>query len=94
MPFEDDEMSGTVALWYSGTSDPPPKLEAAYVRGRLHGVKRSWHPDGRVRAEFRYGSGTLLYASAFDVAGKALSALEARALAARDVLDDARNLRL
>jgi len=89
LPFDDDEINGTVAVWYPDKSDPQVKLEAVYVNGRLNGVKRSWHPNGRIRAEFRYGSGTLLDASAFDVAGKPLPAPEARALAARDALTDA-----
>ena len=88
LPFDDDEMNGTVALWYPDKRNPQSKLEAVYVNGRLNGVKRSWHPNGRIRAEFRYGSGTLLDASAFDVAGKPLPAPEARALAARDALAD------
>ena len=91
LPFDDDEVNGTVALWYPADKrDPQPKLEAAYVSGRLHGVKRSWHANGRVRAEFQYGSGMLLDAKAFDVAGKPLPAQEARALAARDALADAK----
>ncbi|MBA3505666.1 MAG: hypothetical protein H0T80_07785 [Betaproteobacteria bacterium] len=89
LPFDDDEINGTVALWYPDKRDLPPKLEAAYAGGRLHGVKRSWHPNGRIRAEFQYRTGKLLDAKAFDVAGKPLPAQEARALAARDALADA-----
>ena len=88
LPFDEDEMNGTVALWYPDKRDPAPKLEAAFVAGRLHGVKRSWHPNSRLRAEFQYGSGTLLDAKAFDVAGKPLPVLEARALAVRDAQTD------
>ncbi len=89
LPFDDDEMNGTVALWYPDKRNPQSKLEAVYVSGRLNGVKRSWHPNGRLRAEFRYESGALLDASAFDAAGKPLPTPEARALAARDALADA-----
>lgn len=90
LPFDDDEINGTVALWYPDKRDPKPKLEAVYVNGRLNGVKRSWHANGRIRALFRYGSGNVLEASAFDVSGKPLPASEARALAARDATADAK----
>jgi len=89
LPFDDGEINGTVALWYPDKRDPKPKLEAVYVNGRLNGVKRSWHANGRIRAEFRYGAGTLLDADAFDAAGKRLPAAEARALATRDATADA-----
>ncbi len=51
-----------MALWYSegsAKSEPKPKLEAVYARGRRAGGVRSWYPNGRVRAEFRYEQGTL-----------------------------------
>ena len=38
----------------SRAAEPSPKLEAVYAHGRLSGVKRSWYPDGRLRAEMRY----------------------------------------
>ncbi|MEO7132995.1 MAG: hypothetical protein ABI024_02135 [Vicinamibacterales bacterium] len=93
LPFDDDALSGTLALWYSTadrTGEGRPKLEAAYADGRLHGLKRSWFPDGRARAEFRYDKGTLVDARAFSEAGRALSAAEANALAASDLATDER----
>ena len=40
------------------TASEPPirrrKLEAGYAQGLLSGIKRSWYPDGRLRAELRY----------------------------------------
>ncbi len=93
LPFDDDALSGTVALWYSTpdrTGEGQQKLEAAYAGGRLHGLKRTWYPDGRPRAEFRYDMGTLVDARAFNEAGGALSAAEAKALAASDLTTDER----
>jgi antitoxin component YwqK of YwqJK toxin-antitoxin module len=93
LPFEDDMLSGTLALWYATadrTGEGRRKLEAVYVAGRLHGVKRSWYPDGRPRSEFRYDKGTLVDARAFSEAGTALSAADARARAASDLAEDER----
>jgi len=89
LPFDDNAMNGTVALWFPDKGNSKPKVEAAYAAGRLHGMKRSWHPNGRVRAELRYEAGLLLDARAFDVAGKPLPLQEARALAERDAVADA-----
>jgi hypothetical protein len=90
LPFEDDALSGTLALWYA---DRPAraerrKLEATYARGRLNGAKRSWYPDGRVRAEYGYERGELRSASATAENGRALGEPDARALAARDAAAD------
>lgn len=93
LPFDDDALSGTLALWYSTadrTGEGRPKLEAAYAGGRLHGLKRSWYPDGRPRAEFRYDKGALVDARAYSEAGRALSAADARALATSDLATDER----
>jgi antitoxin component YwqK of YwqJK toxin-antitoxin module len=92
LPFDDDALSGTLALWYSGksTREPPRKLEAAYSHGKLNGDKRSWYPDGRLRAEYLYENGALRQASATRESGQAMSDADARALAQRDTaLDDA-----
>ena len=92
LPFEDDALSGTVALWYlprDAKGDPPPKLEAAYALGRRQGTTRSWYPDGRLRAEFRYDRGQVADARAFGPAGAPLPDTEANALAARDLAADA-----
>ncbi|MFO1317076.1 MAG: hypothetical protein U1F58_15895 [Burkholderiales bacterium] len=91
LPYDDDVLSGTVALWYAPagrSGDVRPKLEASYLHGRLSGLKRSWHPDGRLRAEYRYEQGALASARAFAASGKALPEGEARALAQRDLATD------
>ena len=66
------------------------KLEAPYNGNQLHGLKRSWHPDGARRAEFRYDHGMLTEAHAWSAAGRPLSPAEARALAVRDASTDER----
>jgi hypothetical protein len=90
LPFDEDLLSGTLATWYTGksTKDPQRKVEAVYSRGKLNGGKRSWYPDGRPRAEYRYQRGELREASATAPDGKALGAGEARALAQRDAAAD------
>ena len=88
IPFDDDVISGTVALWYATpvrNGMTPQKLEAVYASGRLNGVKRSWHPNGRLRGEFTYDDGVLGEAKAWDSRGAALPEGEARVLAARDL---------
>ncbi len=93
VPYENDLKAGTVALWYDPSqarADPPRKLEAAYVVGALHGIKRSWHPNGNPRTEFRYERGVLVEARAWLDAGAALPESEARAIAARDLATDER----
>jgi hypothetical protein len=90
LPFDDDVLSGTVATWYAMKSAPEPrrKLEAAYSHGQLNGAKRSWYPNGRARAVYRYDKGELREASATDPDGKPLGAAEARSLAQRDAAAD------
>lgn len=90
LPFDDDAMSGTVALWYSAgpsRAEPSRKLEATYVGGRPVSA-RSWYPDGRLRAEFRYDNSTLAEARAWKANGMPLPDPEARSLAARDRVAD------
>jgi len=80
-----------VALWYSAgsaASEPRPKLEAVYARGRHAGSARSWYPDGRARAEYRYDQGNLAEARAWNPKGAPLPDAEARALAERDFATD------
>ena len=61
-----------------------------YSRGKLNGDKRSWYPDGRLRAQYRYESGALSEASAIRESGQAMSDADSRALAQSDAaLDDA-----
>ncbi len=91
LPYDDDVLSGTVALWYSegnARSEPGPKLEAVYAHGRRAGGVRSWYPNGRPRAEFRYERGVLAEARAWNAKGAKLTEAEARAMAARDVATD------
>jgi hypothetical protein len=83
LPFDGDTLDGTMALWYlpkDANGDPPPKLEAMYARGRRHGDTRSWYPNGRLRAEFRYDRGQVVDARAYGPSGTPLPA--ARDLAA------------
>lgn len=91
LPFDDDAINGTVALWYlaaNAKTEPKPKLEAAYANGLPAGDTRSWYPDGRPRAEFRYEQGVLAGARAWSAKGTLLPEKEARALAARDKAAD------
>lgn len=91
LPFDDDRLSGTLALWYpptEGRGEGKPKLEVAYAAGKLSGLKRSWYPNGRPRAEFRYDNGELVGARAFSEAGGALAERQALAMAARDAAAD------
>jgi hypothetical protein len=91
LPYDDDALAGTVALWYAepdAHGDPKPKVEAGYVGGRLSGRKRSWYPNGRLRTEYRYANGALVEAHAFTDAGAALSDATARVQAARDLATD------
>jgi hypothetical protein len=87
LPFDDDAVNGTVALWYlaaNAKAEPKPKLEAAYTNGLPVGDTRSWYPDGRLRGEFRYDQGVLAEARAWSAKGATLSGPESRAMAARD----------
>jgi hypothetical protein len=96
VPYDEDERTGTVALWYEPArtgADAVRRLEAPHVRGQLHGVKRSWHPNGRRRAEFRYEHGRLAEARAWDADARPLTARDAEALAARDEKAEAEILR-
>jgi hypothetical protein len=89
LPFDDDVLSGTLGTWYSGKSrlEPQRKLEAVYSHGKL-GDKRSWYPNGGLRAQYRYDQGELREAQVFNPSGKALAEDEARALAQRDAAAD------
>lgn len=91
LPFEEDALSGTLAMWYAGkpgAREPQRKLEAAYRDGQLDGDKRSWYPNGNARAEYRYEKGELRGAAASGENGKPLPEAEARALAKRDAVTD------
>ncbi len=91
LPFDEDVLSGTLALWYLPSPKQlaaTPKLEAVFANGQLSGVKRSWYANGRIRAEYRYDRGALVEARVFSESGKALTDADARATAARDVETD------
>jgi hypothetical protein len=91
LPYADDALSGTVALWYADAKrrdDARPKLEATYVHGRMSGLQRSWYPNGRPRAEYRYEQGTLAAARVFGESGQPLAEAVARAQAVRDRAED------
>jgi hypothetical protein len=91
LPFDDDVLSGTLALWWPAPAkgaEQRPRLEATYAHGKLSGGKRSWYANGKLRAEFRYEQGALAAARAASESGRPLSDAEARALAARDAASD------
>jgi hypothetical protein len=91
LPFDDDHLSGTLALWFPaarGTREGSRRLEATYVDGRPSGAKRSWYQNGNPRTSLRYENGVLVEAQAFDETGKRLPDTESRALAARDAVAD------
>jgi len=91
LPYDDDLLSGTVALWHSAgnpKTEPGPKLAAVYANGRRAGGTRSWYRDGRPRAEFRYENDVLTEARAWTTTGASLPESEARALAVRDLTAD------
>jgi hypothetical protein len=93
IPYDEDRKSGTISLWYADARpgrDAQQKLEAAYAGGKRNGLTRSWYPNGRTRAIFRYDHGRLVDARAFSPAGAALSDDAARAMASRDRDDDER----
>jgi antitoxin component YwqK of YwqJK toxin-antitoxin module len=91
VPYEDEAKSGTLALWYDAAGrEPagPQRLEATYAHGRLHGVKRSWYRDGRLRAEYAYSEGRLVEAKAWDARGRPLPPDASRARAESDFASD------
>jgi hypothetical protein len=86
IPYDNDARTGTVALWYtSGRRELARKLEAPYSDNVLHGVLRSYHPNGTPRTECRYEHGRLVSAQAWDARGSVLPEQQARKLAADDV---------
>lgn len=91
IPYQDDEMAGTVAFWYTvpgARRELQRKLEAPYVENRLHGIKRSWNPRGGRRSEFRYQRGVLSDAKAWEDNGTPRPKTEALAQAATDEVTD------
>jgi len=92
IPYDDDAKIGTVALWYAPATrqgEPRRKLESAYSAGVRHAFTRSWHANGKRRAEYRYERGELAAVEAWSESGEPLSEHEARRLAERDAATDA-----
>ncbi len=86
IPYDNDARTGTVALWYTDARrELARKLEAPYNNNVLHGVLRSYHPNGAPRAEYRFDNGQLVSAQAWDARGAVLPEERARKLAAREV---------
>ena len=95
IPYDDDVQNGTLALWFAAADrggEPKRQLQAGFLRGKLHGAKRSWYPTGLVRAEYRYERGVLIVARAFSDSGRELPEAEARAMAVRDADADQRSV--
>lgn len=91
IPYDEDRVSGTLSLWFaerSANGDPQSKLQAAFSAGRRNGISRSWYPDGRSRAIYRYEADELVDARAWGAAGESLAESEARELALRDREED------
>jgi len=92
LPFDDDVLSGTVALWWpTPRGEPKPRVEAAFVRGKRTGVTRTWYASGRPKSELNYEEGQLRSARATTESGASMPDADARAAAAREAgQDDAR----
>jgi antitoxin component YwqK of YwqJK toxin-antitoxin module len=91
IPYDEDQVSGTLSLWFqqaSANGDAQQKLQAGFSAGHRNGISRSWYPDGRPRAIFRYEADVLADAKAWSAAGTPLSSGEARELALRDREED------
>ncbi len=92
IPYEDDAKTGTVALWHAPASrqgEPRRKLESVYSAGVRNGTTRSWHANGKPRAEYRYERGELAAAQAWRESGESLPEPAARRLAEQDRATDA-----
>ena len=91
IPYDDDAKVGTVALWYPPSiplTEPRRKLEAPFAAGIRHGLTRSWHANGRPRAEYLYEHGKLVTARAWSEQGASLAEVDARRAAERDLAAD------
>jgi hypothetical protein len=93
IPYDNDARTGTVALWYTGSRrELGRKLEAPYSNNVLHGVLRSYHPNGAPRTECRFDHGQLVSAQAWDARGSMLPEEQARKLAVSDIEADSLSL--
>jgi len=94
VPYDEDLKTGTVARWYTNATggESGRRLEAPFSENILHGIERSWHPNGAERSERRYEHGALVSASAWDKRGTPLPEAQAMHLAAQDQAADERFL--
>ena len=93
LPFDEGALSGTAALWWpaAGGSEPGPRVEASYQRGKRNGPTRTWYASGKPEAELAYEDGELRAARATTESGRAMAEPAARAHALREAAaDDAR----
>ena len=91
IPYDEDRLSGTLSLWYAQPGrggEPQQKLQVRFTAGQRNGVSRSWYPNGRPRAIYRYETDELVDARAWNDAGVPLSESEARERARRDRAED------
>ena len=87
LPFDDDQLSGTAALWWPALpqAEARPRAEAAYARGRHAGGVRTWYRNGKPAVEMYVGDGDLRITRAASETGVALSEAEARGVAAGEL---------
>jgi 2-keto-4-pentenoate hydratase/2-oxohepta-3-ene-1,7-dioic acid hydratase in catechol pathway len=91
IPYDEDHVSGTLSLWFQQVKkngDAQQKLQAGFAGGHRNGISRSWYPNGRLRAIYRYEADALADAKAWSATGAPLSEVEARKLALRDREED------
>ena len=91
IPYDEDQVSGTLSLWFQqagANGDAQQKLQVGFTAGRRNGISRSWYPNGRPRAIYRYEGDVLADAKGWGAAGTPLSDGEARERALRDREED------
>jgi antitoxin component YwqK of YwqJK toxin-antitoxin module len=89
LPFDEDVLNGTVALWWPARrGEPKPRVEAAFVRGKRQGTTRSFFANGSPQTELVYGDGELRSATALSEGGKPMPEAQARAIGAREASED------
>ena len=93
LPFDEDLLSGTVAMWWPAAprAEARPRIEASYSRGKRAGTLRTWYASGKPKVELQFEAGELRAARASTEGGGRLAEAAARALAERETADaDAR----
>jgi antitoxin component YwqK of YwqJK toxin-antitoxin module len=74
IPYDRDQISGTVNLWYGPeTGSGRKKLTTQYRKGLLEGPTVGWYPDGSVRERSTYVNGVLEATEFRDQQGRRLS---------------------